>query len=75
MELDEAMAILSEIATGDREREAFEVVRRSLVGLMDASETYRSLYEGAEKRIIRYRDVAGRPDLPESVKPKPQEVK
>jgi len=32
--------------------------------LLDACGKYRSLYEGAEKRIQRYRDVAGRPDIP-----------
>lgn len=32
--------------------------------LLDACGKYRSLYEGAEKRIQCYRDVAGRPDIP-----------
>ena len=64
MELDEAMKIISEIAEGDKEREAFETVKASVVGLLNDIEAYRSLYEGAVKRISRYRDVAGRPDIP-----------
>lgn len=64
MEIDEAVAIIREIATGDRESEAIDVIARTIVGLIDATETYRSLYEGAEKRIMRYRDIASRPDIP-----------
>lgn len=32
--------------------------------LKDACDKYRALYEGAEKRIQLYRDVAGKPDIP-----------
>lgn len=66
MELDEALAILSEIAMGVKEREAFTVVKSSVIGLLDDIEAYRSLYEGAVKRLERFRDVAAMPDIPEA---------
>lgn len=60
MPLEEAIARLEEIAEGDKEREAFDT-------LVFACEQYRALYEGAQKRLMYLRDVAGRPDLQENV--------
>lgn len=57
MPLDEAIARLLEIATGDKERDALDT-------LVFACENYRAMYEGAQKRLMYLRDVAGRPDLP-----------
>ena len=31
---------------------------------MYALDAYRSLYEGAEKRLMKFRDLAAKPDLP-----------
>ena len=35
----------------------------SLESLRRERDAYRMLYENAEKRIVRYRDVAARPDI------------
>ena len=56
MSLDEAVARLTEIAEGDKEREALET-------LVFACDQYRSLYEGAQKRLMYLRDVAGMPEI------------
>ena len=32
--------------------------------LMRCMEQYRALYESTEKKLLRYRDIAGKPDLP-----------
>ena len=67
MELDEALSIISEISQGDKEREAFLTVKSSIVGILNDIEAYRSLYEGAVKKMARYRDVAARPDITENL--------
>lgn len=56
MDYIEGLERLREISTGDKEREALESVEQAM-------EAYRSLYEGAEKKIMRYRDVASKPDI------------
>lgn len=65
MELDDALMILTEIATGDDERQAICLVKESLYGLQDeaaanarVAETYRHLYEDAQKRMTRLREHA-----------------
>lgn len=66
MELDEALSIISEIATGDNERRAFLHIKDSIVGLINDLESYRSLYESATKKMERFRDIASKPDLPDA---------
>lgn len=73
MEVDQALAIISEIATGDKEREAFLCIKEAMIGLLNDCDTYRSMYEGIQKRITHLRDIAGRPDLPYSPEPSTQE--
>lgn len=75
MELDEALKILSEIAEGDKEREAFVTVKASVVGLLNDCEAYRSLFEGAQKRLVQYRDIARRPDIHTNVNWQPPKNK
>lgn len=58
--LEDALDILREIAVGDKEKEAFSVVEYAV-------SSYRSLYEAAEKRIQRYRDIASKPDICENI--------
>ena len=62
MELDDALMILTEIATGADERQAICLVKESVYGLQDeaaanarVAETYRHLYEDAQKRMMRLR--------------------
>ena len=64
MELDDALMILTEIATGTEEREAICLVKESIYGLQYEADTYRHMYEGVQKRIVMYRDMASKPDLP-----------
>ena len=57
MSHDEAVQRLTEIATGDKEIEAL----KHLIWEVD---TYRHLYEQLQLRLTRFKDVAGRPDIP-----------
>lgn len=57
MELEDALAILTEIATGDEERRAICLVKESVYGLRDEAEAYRGLYESARKRLTRFREA------------------
>lgn len=65
MELDDALMILTEIATGADERQAICLVKESVYGLQNeaaanarVAETYRHLYEDAQKRMMRLRERA-----------------
>lgn len=58
MELDDALMILTEVATGDEERRAICLVKESVYGLQNDAEAYRHLYESALKRLTRYRERA-----------------
>lgn len=58
MELDDALAVLTEIATGDEERKAICLVKDSLYGLRREADAYRGLYESAQKRLTRFREGA-----------------
>lgn len=51
---------LSGVYVGDNRANISMTVLERLV---DMVEKYRALYEGAEKRIMRYRDVASTPDI------------
>ena len=63
MEIDEALNIISEIATGDKEQEAYKVVKETILSLCYHSDTYRHLYEDSQKRLTRLRDVDAAPTL------------
>lgn len=63
MDIDRALEIISEIAEGELEREAFETVKSGIVELIDQAEHYRHRYEGAVKKMEHLRDIAYKTDL------------
>jgi len=62
MDLNEAIELANEWIEEGHPETGYEVTN-VLLTLVDACGKYRSLYEGAEKRIQRYRDVASKPDI------------
>lgn len=60
MDIEKAVAIIDEIAEGDQEKEAVKVIKDGIAELIENANRYRALYEGAVKKIERYRDVASK---------------
>lgn len=74
IELDDAIERLVPLAKEHEDRMAVQTIKESIAGLRleladmtRQAETYRHMYEGIQKRLERYRDVASRPDIPENV--------
>lgn len=73
IELEDALSIVTELARTDEERMAVFAIKESVAGLQTElndtrrqAETYRHLFEGIQKRLTRFRDVAARPDIPDN---------